>query len=219
MIFTHQYKIYRTNTLGISDVIKTVTFEKSPFDKVDWQPIDDTILTEIHKNYQILPCAFPHSDYLSRNNVKPPRAEGVGHMRATRATRKLKICPEDDSHDIINRVQSGFIENEKQFKLRDSLKKRNKKTKYRARRKAKEEIQNAEIEKCKSAKQFMISTMDQYHTQTGESFAESQNMNTENCSTDARPGKRKRCTDSPGKQHSPTQFIRRSSRRSKNKAN
>ncbi|XP_055306386.1 uncharacterized protein LOC129570703 [Sitodiplosis mosellana] len=217
-------KTNSTGSVGISQIIKSATnapiLEKNLLDKVDWQPIDDNISIEIHKNYKILPCAFPHSDYLRENNVKPPRDERMTPTRAPGAIIMSKICPKDDTSGIIKSTQSRKRAQEHRFKMRGNQSKKHKKLKQRARKQAKIVEQKMEIHGLKSAKRLLAATMDQFNTPSGESFAEP-NMKPGDSSIAARTRKRSECDNSGDVQPSTSakQFTRRSSRIPMNKAN
>ncbi|XP_031621198.1 uncharacterized protein LOC116339454 isoform X2 [Contarinia nasturtii] len=154
-------------TLSISQVIKKVKFERDPFDKVEWQPIDDKIVIEIHNKYQILPCAFPHSHYLHQHGLKRIKNKQTKQMNCTKkAKQRLKICPKDDSRAIIERLQSRKQLHKNQVKLKTQNKNRLKLKRKRDRKKAGQEAKKIEVDELNAERQFMLETRDQYNTAT-----------------------------------------------------
>lgn len=159
----NQFLIYSTESIGISEIIKSVTLKKDPFEEVNWQPIDDNIVNEIHRRYEILPCAFSHSEY----NMKRPKSEKTKLIRGPKTEKILKICPEDDSSTIIGKARSRKKEKGKRFNFMMTQRKKDKKQKSQARRRIKKLEQKNEIEGLESAKHLL----DQYNTISSESPA------------------------------------------------
>lgn len=134
---------------------------------MNWQPIDDNIVNEIHRRYEILPCAFPHKDYLRQNNMKRTKSEQTKPIRVPKTNKMLKICPKDDSGIIIGRARSKKKEEEKRFNSMMTQRKKHKKQKNRAQRRTKKVKQKDEIEGLESAKHLL----DQYNAVPSEFLA------------------------------------------------
>lgn len=133
------------------------------FDPVDWQPIDDQILTEIHEKHQILPCAFPHSEYLTSHHVKPPREEYTKTLKMANKSKKVqKINPIDDSNGVLQMARAKKTKQHKRISIHKILKKNLKRRRNHAKRKEKRDAQKTEVDGLEKAKQFVASTMDQY---------------------------------------------------------
>lgn len=135
-----------------------------------WQPIDDEIVTELHEKYQILPCAFPHAEYLKENKVQRPKDNNIKYSKVndTKQARLKKICPIDDMQEFIQKIQTINQDKEKQTKARINAKKQHKKTESRARKNARLEAFNAEVREIKFAKESLMNTMDEYKSVTGD---------------------------------------------------
>lgn len=189
-------------------MFKNISFEPNLFDKVEWQPIDDRIVTEIHEKLQILPCAFPHAEYLRENDVKPPRNEPVKSTKMAKKARYLpKIRPQDDSCDIIRKLERSQLKKKGGMKFINQ-RKRNKKTRNRARRMEKVEAIRTESKEFQTTKELLVSTMDQYITPQGQSL--NQNTDIASSSIAARTRRRSRCLSSSETQQ--VQNVRRSDR-------
>lgn len=163
----NQCLICSTESIGISEIIKNVTLEKDPFEEVNWQPIDENIVNEIHRRYEILPCAFPHKDYLRQNNMKWHKSEQTKPIGGSKTNKMLKICPKDDSRIIISGSRSRKKKEKKQFNSMMTQAKKHKKLKNRAQRRTKKVKQKDEIEGLESAKHLL----DQYNAASSESLA------------------------------------------------
>lgn len=138
--------------------------------------------------------------------MKKPRDERMKQIRAPKTTMLLKICPKDDSNNIIDRAQSRKREKEKRFNLIQNQRKKQKKERSRARRKARKITEKAEVDGLESAKHLLTATIDQYTTLLGDNTADTENMNKRSC-------------QSRRKEHPNKQLVRRSSRVATNKAN
>lgn len=154
-------------------IFKNISFGLNIFEKAEWQPIDDKITTEIHEIYQILPCAFPHDEYINTHNLRSPKKKY--HARSGNAVEGVrKIDPIDDSRKIIRKIQEKQKECERQF---SGVKKKKKNT-NRNRKRALKKAQESEAKSAKSAlKQtiaFVAATMDEYQTMDGKPINEQQ---------------------------------------------
>lgn len=159
---------FSAEALEISKIVKNVKFERDLLlDKANWQPIDEKIVTEIHDKFQILPCAFPHSEYLIQYRVKPAKAKRSVQTKLTKnARQRLKICPQDDYHGIVNRIRSKKIEAQKRIaSLKRNTKYKNKK-KNRERKIAEKAKQQKEIEEFEALRKLMTTTTDEYDAGT-----------------------------------------------------
>lgn len=154
-------------------IFKNISFGLNIFEKAEWQPIDDKIATEIHEIYQILPCAYPHDEYINTYNVRSPKKKY--HAKSVNAIAGVrKIDPIDDSRKIMRKIQ----EKQKECKRQISGAKKKKKNTNRSRKKALKRAQESQAKSAKSAlKQtiaFVTATMDEYQTMDGKSINEQQ---------------------------------------------
>lgn len=168
-----------------------------------WRPIDDSIVTEIHAKYKILPCAFPHSDYMSQNNLTSAQGTQKNQTKNPRIRENLNICPQDDSHAIIKRYTTRKIEKEQRSTMWQKSRLNAKKKRNRDKRKAAKAAKKAEVDGLKTAMQLV----DQYVSPSGDS----QNAGTSTMATEP-TAERSKCTDSLEKEHPTMQFVRRSNR-------
>lgn len=144
--------------MDIFEIIKDVSFGKNALDKIEWQPIDEKIPTEMHEKYQILPCLFPHSDYRQTHKIQLPKERRKGGA----ISKPLPmIKPQDDSQKKIQRSQSNRQAKKINITARERQKKQHKKKKNRARRKAKKASAQTEIDGLAIEKQLFTNTMDQ----------------------------------------------------------
>lgn len=134
---------------------------------MDWRPIDDEIVTKIHEKFYILPCAFPHDEYLKQYNVQPAKESFVKYNKVNTEKKMLKICPQDDTKQIIERMQTKHKEHEEQLRVKENARKQHKKANYRARRNARRNAISTEARETESTKQLIIETMDEYNSVTG----------------------------------------------------
>lgn len=179
---------------------------------MEWQAIDDQIVTETHETLQILPCAFPHSEYLRENNVEPPKNVNEVHTKvAKRKQQILKIQPKDDSHYLFKKIQKKESRRNVGKKI-ISQKKQNKKMRYRARRQMKLETKRIESKELETTKELLVATMDQYETPSGQSLFKSIEASS---SIATRTRRQSRCLSSPEK--SQVKNVRRSNRVATNK--
>lgn len=161
--------IYSNDSFDVLGIFKNISFGLNIFEKAEWQPIDDKIATEIHELHQILPCAFPHDEYINTYNVRSPKKKY--HARSGNAVGGVrKIDPIDDSRKIMRKIQEKQKECERQF---SGVKKKKKNT-NRYRKRALKRAQESEAKSAKSAfKQtiaFVAATMDEYQTMDGKSI-------------------------------------------------
>lgn len=166
--------ISSTTGITISQIFKDVSFEPSVFDKSEWHPIDENVVTELHNELQILPCAFPHAEYLRENYVKYPIEQQPKSAKAIQTSPKFKkICPENDSHMIKKKIEIGKLkrvgQTHKQGK-RISKARYLKKARRRAERATAMKERKSEAMEFESTKKLLIDTMDQYSTLSGETL-------------------------------------------------
>lgn len=163
--------IYSSETTSISDLFKNVEFEKNLFDEVHWLAIDDKLITELHEKHQILPCTFPHSEYLLENNIKPIQETKVRYVKAG-PSKPLTICPKDDSQTRLNRTA---LEKNKQKRFL-SQKKLEKKQRYRRKRAEQRAAIKSKLDEetkgLAQAEDILIKTMDQYSTLSGNDLVD-----------------------------------------------
>lgn len=161
------------NGIPISQIFKNVSFEMSVFDQAEWYPIDEKIVTELHHKLQILPCAFPHAEYLRENYVKYPIGEQIKSTKTVKTPSKFrKICPANDAYIIRKKleiIKSKRKEQTKQSKRISKAKKLKKATRRAEKAKA-ENARKIETKEFESTKKLLIDTMDQYNTLTGQSL-------------------------------------------------
>lgn len=189
-------------------IFKNISFGLNIFEKSEWQPIDDKIATEIHEIHQILPCAFPHDEYINTYNVSSPKKKN--HTKSVNAVERVrKIDPTNDSRKIMRKIQEKQKECERQFA---GVKKKKNNT-NRSRKRALKRAQESEAKTAKSAlKQtiaFVTATMDEYQTMDGKSI----NKQKEDTSIATSSQISSQVTDTPNVKPSET-TIRRSPRTS-----
>lgn len=153
------------------------------FDTAEWHEIDDQIVTELHNTVQILPCAFPHAEYLRENYVKYPNNERVKAPKTIKTpTTRQRICPADDA-DLITKkieiVKSKKNNRMKHIKRLINRKKTLKRSKRRAAKAMETKARAAETKEFELTKKLLMATMDQYSTVTGASVVDTtvQNRN------------------------------------------
>lgn len=183
------------------------------FDKVNWRPIDDSIITEIHEKHQIFPCTFPHTDYLRKHNVKSPKSTKIAKNAqiAKPAGKFLKIQPFDDSFEVIDRDKLKKKLNKNRIAAIESQKIKHKKQKSRMKKKAICNALKDDSKALKDAKDLLIATMDQYNPLTGKPLQKSAALGAESACSSVAYGTRRKssCPNTPGKQQG---HVRRSDR-------
>lgn len=132
----------------------------------------------IHDKYQILPCAFPHIEYLKDHKIQPLKCKGVKYTKTKQPMQKGKICPPDDSIDIIKRIQSKNIMNQTKFKTRQNQRRNRKRSVGRANKALKKEAAKAEVDGLNSVQQLFADTMDHCNTSSANAVSEQTNTNT-----------------------------------------
>lgn len=156
--------------IEISQIFKNVSFALNVFDKSEWHAIDDQIVTELHDKLQILPCAFPHAEYLRENYVKYPIDERFKATKTTKTpTKRQKICPADDSQTITKKIEGVKLKKTgrlKQCRRIINKKKTLKRVRRRARIAKEHQARIAETREFESTKTLLLATMDQYSTAT-----------------------------------------------------
>lgn len=143
------------------------------FDKAEWLPIDDEIITELHDKLQILPCAFPHAEYLRENYVAYPIEERVKSNKTVETPYKFrKICPADDSYIKRAKLEAAKLKKQNQMKRPKHMIQA--KSRKKAARRAELAVENRkrkiEAEELASTKKLFIDTLDQYNTVSGETL-------------------------------------------------
>lgn len=131
--------------------------------------IDDRELTEIHKRFRLLPCAFPPKTFYEENQIQstPKRQQARKVINAN----KKEIKPKDDSDQVAQRAEKyqkaikqrqQFISNLKKTRKR---KKRQEKLKAKAQVKVEKAEENKEMESLKE-----LFSADQPETKDTENF-------------------------------------------------
>lgn len=158
--------------ITILELFTNVSFDPTVFDEVRWQPIDETVITDIHQMHQILPCAFPHMDYYRANNIKPPTlVENTNESeKETRNLKLKKINPEDDSITTLQRIRSKGNKFKKQMFTHQKKRTTEKRQRYRERKKVLNDAVNKEIKDFEEAKQDLEDTMDVFITPGGSNL-------------------------------------------------
>lgn len=165
----------------------------------------------MHKKHEILPCAFPHADYLNQNNVKPFKEE-IGRSAKLKVCPIRRINPKDDSNATIDRVQK---QNTQRMTFKSKLtakKKQNNQAKKYEKKKAKLAAIKSEIDGLKEAKQMLASTADQYSTMSGIDLTH-ELFNPVASQSIASRTRRKSKTNSPDKTSPKIQYTVRKSQR------
>lgn len=82
---------FRAASQTIAQLYESMTFDTNLMDPVHWRTLDNTIVTELHKQHQIIPGCFPHNDYFISNRIHPAK------LKKNRKQQKWStICPADD---------------------------------------------------------------------------------------------------------------------------
>lgn len=192
--------------IDISQIFKSISFQLNVFDKAEWHAIDDRIVTELHDKLQMLPCAFPHAEYLRENYVKYPI-----EMKATKAnktpSKQRRVCPVDDAHLIKKKIEAVKLKKmgrTKQSK-RITAAKRLKRATKRAKKAMTIQARKVETKEFESTKKLLLATMDQYNTLSGETLSNGtiQNANAGNSSIAANTRNRTKIS-TPEKSTRPT---------------
>lgn len=203
--------------MTVSQLFKKVIFEKNRFDPINWQPIDDKIVTEIHEKHQILPCAFPHRDYFIKNNIKSMTDTAQKPVQPNvKVVRQRKIKPRDDSIEVIRRVVDR--NNSRQAKLNELKAARNKSKRFRRNMRRKAESEKAKIERdgLTEAKNDFAARMDQFNT-INESQLNNKKIEQESDSIASRTRRKFNPQSSPSETPKVLYTVRRSDRVTKNK--
>lgn len=199
-------------------IIKNVSFDLNVFEKAEWQAICDRTITDIHRKFQILPCAFPHIEYLREHNIHKRPTQKCKQAIETRKEQKvLQICPRDDSRKIALKrvkVQEKKAERKKQRTLKYKQAKNRRKSLKRAEKQQIKKANNLEIQnfnkELDETKNILLATMDQYSSVSGQKLAESASIST-------RTRRQSKSMNSPEKANTSTICTRRSSRATANK--
>lgn len=151
-----------------------MSFDQTAFDEVHWQPIDDTIVTDVHTKHQILPCAFPHEAYLKTNHNRPPiNAAENDHTQMSKQKntksffKKQRINPKDDSATLHQRMQPKQANRAKRQLDYNKKRKAEKRLRYRKAKQAKADAMNNEVKGLEMAKQVLADTMEDFITMNG----------------------------------------------------
>lgn len=165
---------FSSETVSLSGFFKDVTFDRNHFDEVHWLPIDDTIITDLHQRHQILPCAFPHNEFLKRRHVKPlPDQSNHKRNNAIKTTTRRKINVADDSGLIYQRNEKKRIGRQKIISGKLVAKKRIRQAKMSTKRREKMAVMRTENDGLVQAKQNITSMADQYsNTLSGTDLSE-----------------------------------------------
>lgn len=159
---------FSAEQLTVAQLFKNVTFEKNLFDPIQWQPIDDKIVTEIHEKHQILPCAFPHRDYFTKNNINPLKCTAKKQIQPkVQMMQRRKIQPKDDSMKVIRRVEKINNLRRGKWNKQNATRKNAKRFRRRLRKNAMNEAAKIELDETTEAKKDLVARMDQYNTING----------------------------------------------------
>lgn len=147
-------------TFTIASIYDGVGFEKSHFDAIHWQPIDDQLITDIHRTANLLPCAFPSTSYCESTGIghsaTKPQAKGrKGQEDSTEA----QIKPKDDSEWVAKRskARKAIAARPKQLqKQRKNAAKRQKKKLKKLKEKAEKNAQRVEAIEMASLKAISV---------------------------------------------------------------
>lgn len=207
-----------TSGIAISEIFKDVSFELGVFDKTDWYPIDENVVTELHHELQILPCAFPHAEYLRENYVRYPIEQQAKANKPIQTPAEFrKICPEDDSYMLEKKIEIGKLKKAEQTSKkgkRISEARYLKKAKRRAERSKAQKARKMESMEFESTKKLLIDTMDQYNTVAGQSLNASPGKRAPSNGTSIAARTRNRT-----KTNTPEKIIRSNRIRTPNKTN
>lgn len=128
-----QYRFSDAST-SIAAIYEKVSFDKSSLDKIEWHPIDDQLITDIHLKTNLLPCAFPPASYYG--NVEIDSSAST----ASASNKKNKFKPRDDSGWVTKRMETRQTTLSKVQELKQNQKaqqNRERRIKYRQRKKLK----------------------------------------------------------------------------------
>lgn len=155
-------KIFSTDAIDLRLLYANVCFEKSPLDKIEWLPIDENKITDIHTKYQMLPCAFPHTKYYNDHNVKKSSEINLKSLRGQTGSKQNKrqnftiIKPKDDSNVIVKRLHEKIAEKEKLKKVRQNLKKAKKRKLKQIKNNTKKEAHKREAALLETIQQISV---------------------------------------------------------------
>lgn len=86
-----------------------IAFEKSQFDKIDWHPIDDQLITHIHRTANVLPCSFPPTGYYESKRTEQSTIESNAKTKTPKTCEsafKSQIKPKDDFEWVAKRSEN-----------------------------------------------------------------------------------------------------------------
>lgn len=138
-------------------------------------PIDENVITELHDKLQILPCAFPHAEYLRENYVKVPIEQQNKSPKTNKSPPKfIKIRPANDAYEIKKKIEFVKLKKEEQAKQGKKINQTKylKKAKRRAEKAKVQKERKLETMEFESTKKLLIDTMDQYDTISGQSLSQ-----------------------------------------------
>lgn len=141
-----------------------IAFEKSQFDKIDWHPIDDQIITDVHRSANILPCSFPPASYYESNGIVPPttlpKSKPISKTNTwPKSTFQMKIKPKDDSNLVAKRMEIRKKVMAKPQQLRKSKKNAAKRRKQKEKallKKAQKNVEQLEANELASLKRISV---------------------------------------------------------------
>lgn len=108
------------NTISINSFYES---SSEPATESHWCTLDDSVVLDVHGVHQMLPCAFPPTEYYESNNMKPPEHE---------------IRPQTDSNRYSKHVQKRRESTNVISKNRRARKNAQKRTKRNEKKKEKE---------------------------------------------------------------------------------
>lgn len=146
----------------MESIYEKITFEKSQFDKIDWLPIDEQIITDIHITANVLPCAFPPTAYYESSGI----GESTSGFSLKAKTQKgpktpleMPIKPSDDSGWVAKRLEKRKTTLSKPQRLRKSQKNAAKRQKQRVKallKKAEKNVQQSDANELATLKEISV---------------------------------------------------------------
>lgn len=149
-------------SLTMESIYEKITFEKSQFDKINWIPIDDQIITDIHLTANVLPCAFPPTTYYESSGIGEST---IGFPAKTKPQKGPKtplgipIKPNDDSEWVAKRLEKRKTMLSKPQQLRKSKKNAAKRQKQRVKallKKAKKIVEQSDANELATIKEISV---------------------------------------------------------------
>lgn len=137
-------------------------FEKSQFDKIDWHPIDDQIVTDVHLSANILPCSFPPASYYESHGIGQSITQSKAKPKTKTGPKSkfgMKIKPKDDSEWVAKRMEMRKKVMAKPQQLRKSKKNAAKRQKQKEKsllKKAQKNVEKLEANELASLKMISV---------------------------------------------------------------